>query len=55
MNTAKNDILIGLNHEYCYLDGEINFWWWQRIKIWCGEGGEVYWEEFFLVEEWASF
>ena len=27
MNTAKNDILIGLNHEYCYLDGEINFWW----------------------------
>ena len=33
MNTAKNDIFIGLQPEYCYLDGEINLWWWQRIKI----------------------
>ena len=40
MNTAKNDIFIGLQPEYCYLVGEINLWWWQKIKIvWWGEWG----------------
>ena len=33
MNTAKNDIFIGLQPEYCYLVGEINLWWLQRKKI----------------------
>ena len=33
MNTAKNDIFIGLQPKY-YLVGEINLWWRQRIKIW---------------------
>ena len=33
MNTAKNDIFIWLQPEYCYLVGEINLWWLQRKKI----------------------
>ena len=42
MNTAKNDIFIGLQPEYCYLAGEINLWWWQRIKIGWWWRGAVY-------------
>ena len=50
MNTAKNDIFIGLQPEYCYLVGEINLWWLQRKKFSGGRGG-VYLGNF---SKWAN-
>ena len=55
MTTAKNDIFIGLQPEYCYLVGEINLWWWWRRNIWWWGWWGVYSERFFQVGELANF
>ena len=53
MNTSKNNIFIGLWPECCYLVGEINLWWWQRIKIWWWSWGSQL-GKLFPVGEWAN-